>query len=314
MQTIIQHYIEGNATANERRQFLLWLKEDEEHTKEYRALRKLHDLNTWNMNKASTTAPEVETKPKKKRLYTLAREALKLSAVLLIGILSTWFIIENKDKVESAQMQTIYVPSGQRAEVLLCDGTKVWVNSQTTLTFPDKFVGRQRVVTLDGEGYFEVAKDTDHPFIVETGLYNISVLGTEFNVKAYQKKDIFETALIEGSVEILSDNTTPVRLVPNETVVLANGKLVRGTITDHNYFKWREGLICFEKEKLSSLFEKLELYYDVKIIVENKALLQWPYNGKFRVKDGVEHALRVLQHKHKFEYIKDEEDNTIIIR
>ena len=95
-------------------------------------------------------------------------------------------------------MKAIHVPSGQRAELTLSDGTRVCLNSNTTLTFPDHFDRKERRVTLDGEGYFQVAKNEKKPFIVQAKEYEVRVLGTEFNVMMYKDQDFFETVLLKG--------------------------------------------------------------------------------------------------------------------
>lgn len=311
MQTLLRRYIEGDATPEEKKQVILWLEEDEAHTEEYKMLRKLHNLNTWN----AEPEKRISFPGKKSKLFVwrkLAQECIKIASVLLMGILVSYFLMLKNE--EEVQMQTIHVPYGQRAELFLSDGTKVWLNSGTTLSFPNRFTHTSRHVTLDGEGYFKVAKDEKKPFTVHTEQYDVRVLGTEFNLKSYTKNNLFETALLEGCIEIVSEYRQPIRLKANEVVHLSDSKLVKSHITDFNYFKWREGLICFEKETLASLFAKLELYYDVRIIVKNQSLLDWSYSGKFRIRDGIEHVLRVLQQRHQFEYIKEEEKNIIIIK
>jgi len=305
---LLQRYIEGDATPEEKRQVICWLEEGETHIREYQSLRKLHDLHTWNTESKKGVNRKSESGFHRQKVVI---EFLKIASVLLIGVFTTYFLLAPEEVTPS--MQSLYVPHGQRAELFLSDGTEVWLNSGTTLTFPEHFSGKSRNITLDGEGYFKVAKDKNRPFIVHTGKYDVRVLGTEFNLKSYAKNNYFETALIEGSVEVLSDYQPPVRLMKNETVYLSEDKLLKGSINDFNYFKWREGLICFEKENLSSLFKKLELYYDVQIVIENERLLNWSYTGKFRIKDGVEHVLRVLQLRHAFEYTKNDEENVITI-
>ena len=306
IQTILWRYVKGDATAEEKRQVILWLREDDTHIKEYQSLRKLHDLNTWGI-KQQMNGKEA----KKISLRRLGREFLKIASVLLIGILVTYFFVKEESSMQ--QMQTIYVPHGQRTELLLSDGTQVWLNSGTTLIFPDHFSHVSRDLKLDGEAYFKVAKDKSKPFVVHTDQYNVRVLGTEFNVKSYSKSNHFETDLLEGSVEVYSESSSPIRIKKNERLFLSDNKLLKGEITDPNYYRWREGVICFEKERLGSLFGKLELYYDMDIVVKKKELLDWEYTGKFRIRDGVEHVLRVLQRRHHFTYTKDDNKNRIVI-
>ncbi|MDR1258290.1 MAG: FecR domain-containing protein [Tannerellaceae bacterium] len=305
---LLQRYIEGDATVDEKQQVLHWLQEDESHIMEYQSMRKLHDLHNWNTDHRKEVAGPVRQALLRRKVIT---EVMKVAAVLLVGILSAYIFLRPEEAAPS--LQTIYVPHGQRAELFLSDGTGIWLNSGTRLTFPTIFANKTREISLDGEGYFKVAKDQSKPFIVHAGRYDVNVLGTEFNVKSYIKNNYFEVSLLEGSVNIESKDQPSLRLMPNETAYLSDGRLTKGAINDFNYFKWREGLICFEKENLASLFKKLELYYDIQIVTNNEQLAGWSYTGKFRTRDGIEHVLRVLQLRHDFQYTKDEANNIIII-
>ena len=138
------------------------------------------------------------------------------------------------------------------------------------------------------------------------------MLGTEFNVIAYSNDSVWETSLLKGKVEILA-NGTEVKLEPDTKLSLQGNKLVKGNIKEMDYFRWREGLICFHNISLSDIMEKLELYYGVNIIVNNRNILHNHYTGKFRTGDGIEHVLRVLRLSNQFSYTKDDETNTITI-
>jgi ferric-dicitrate binding protein FerR (iron transport regulator) len=312
---ILRRYIEGDADAGEERQVILWLEENPEHVGEYLKLRKLYNLQLWNMEKPADTGvssaiPDVSGSKSSGKMYA---DLFKIAVALLIGILGTLFIVDREPKDE-LMTQTLRVPPGQRAELLLSDGTEVWLNSGSTLVYPEKFSKTKRELKLDGEGYFKVIKNREKPFTVKTSQYDVHVSGTEFNVKAYRRSHVFEAALLNGSIEIASSSGGErVRMAPDEQVSLRDGMLVKDTINDYNYFKWREGLLCIENESIASLFAKLELYYDVKIEVKKTSLLNYVYTGKFRVRDGVEHVLRVLQLKHKFRYTKNEELNLVVI-
>jgi len=305
----LYRYIKGNGSKEDRKKVLLWLEEDETHIREYLSLRKVHDLDTWNMEESAAGSL---MKKKTVNLRRISLEFLKIASVLFIGVLLTYYFI-GEDSL-SGQLQTIHVPSGQRSELILNDGTTVWLNSGTTITFPVQFSRYSREVTLNGEAYFKVAKDEKKPFVVHAENHKIQVLGTEFNVISYHGKNFLETALLEGSVQVSSDyDDVTFLLSKNETLSFRDGKFTKGSINDYNYFKWREGLICFEKENLLTLFAKLELYYDIRIINKNKSLEVGAYTGKFRIRDGIEHVLRVLQLKHQFKYTKDDETNIIVI-
>lgn len=304
-------YISGNSTQEERWKTLLWLDESPENEEKYLAFRKLYDLNLWNLD-------PLEVKFEKKRvktIRTIAADVMKVAAILAVGVILTAVYFTSREPEKQPEMQTVVAPPGQRAEVLLSDGTRVWLNSGTTLSFPEYFSGESREVFLDGEGYFDVSKQGGASFAVHTGKYHIHVLGTEFNVKSYLKKESFEASLLDGKIDVYTDDSEErIRMYPNEMIVLTEDGLRKEKIEDYNYFRWKEGLICFEKENLALLFAKLELYYDLKIQVERKLLLNYSYTGKFRVKDGIEHVLKVLQLEHEFEYIKNDDTNTVIIR
>lgn len=333
MEDLLQRYIRGEASEDEKRQIIAWIDERPEHLTEYLAQRKLYDVSLWNREAglaenagapaSETPAPlqtgtprEEETPPSEHaRLSTrrrMALEFLKIAAVLLIGFFGARYFFSATP--EAPRMQTVHVPAGQRARLTLADGTGVWLNSRSTLTFPDRFPDDSRQVRLDGEGYFTVSRDARRPFTVKTATYDIRVLGTEFNVKAYGAGEWFETALLKGSVEIVAPGKAEtLRLQPHEQAALCQGRLEKAPIPDYNYFKWKDGLFCFENETVETLIEKMQLYYDIRIEVRRPSLLAYRYSGKFRIKDGIEHVLKVLQLKHKFTYTKDEERNLIII-
>ncbi len=335
MEDLLQRYIKGEASEDEKRQIIAWIDERPEHLDEYLAQRKLYDISLWNREAglaesaggvANTTAASGQItpppgggapQPGRTRISAaprrrIALEFMKIAAVLLIGFFGARYFFH--DAPEAARMQTVHVPAGQRARLTLADGTGVWLNSRSTLTFPDRFPDGSRQVKLDGEGYFTVSHDAHRPFTVKTATYDIRVLGTEFNVKAYGAGEWFETALLKGSVEIVAPGKAEtLRLQPHEKAALCQGRLEKAPIPDYNYFKWKDGLFCFENETVETLIEKMQLYYDIRIEVRRPALLPYRYSGKFRIKDGIEHVLKVLQLKHKFTYTKDEEQNLIII-
>ena len=132
---------------------------------------------------------------------------------------------------------------------------------------------------------------------------------------AYATDSIWETALLEGAVEILIPGTTMngMKLESNTMASLKGNKLTKGQIKEPDHFLWREGLICFNNVSVKDMLEKLKLYYGVSIIVNNTKILNNRYTGKFRTGDGVEHVLRVLRLNNKFTYKKDDEKNVITI-
>jgi len=309
-------YIKGDCTFQEKKDIIQWLDSDPANMKEYISLRRLNDITIWQTNS------DILSHGKSKKYFSLwswnkyYTEIFKIAAVFIFAIFVSRFIFSDLySGSPTVAMQTINVPAGQRAELTLADGTKVWLNANTKLIFPNQFVGKSRVVKLDGEGFFDVAHNRSIPFIVKTNnKYNVKVWGTKFNIIAYSTNKKFETSLLDGSVEILmSGHKTGRILKPNERIFSKNNKMVISPIKNNDNFLWKEGIINFDNVTFTELINKLELYFDLKIEVRNNQIKQEHYSGKFRTKDGIEHILKVLQLKNKFNYCIDREFNKIII-
>ena len=306
---LLQLYFEGRTTDEQSRLITEWLDVDEANLKHYQQLCRLYEISFWHEE------PKVVTKSLKEkfRWQLLLKETVKIAAVFMLGfMLNHWFSPGGEEVIA---MQTIHVPAGQNAQLTLADGSKVWLNAGSTLNFPTRFVEGKRRGTLEGEGFFEVKANKEKPFIVSTSTYDVKALGTSFNVHAYNQSKEFETALLTGKVEI-SDRMTnhSISLTPNNRVVIGDGGLSVISIESVDYFLWREGILYFD-EPLTDVLEKLELYFDVNIHVNNKSVLENKRHctGKFRTRDGLDHILSVLQLTNHFTYKKDEEKNLITI-
>lgn len=307
---LLQKYVEGSITAEEVETVVDWLDADEKHVKEFMTLHKLYDISILNQS--------TQGRKKEKVARTVFRriviELLKVAAIALI-LFSGNFLLQKDDQMESLpSFQTLYVPAGQRAELILPDSTKVWLNANSKLVYPSSFKEGIRQVELDGEAYFDVRHNGDNPFVVRTKSMNVTVLGTEFNVSAYSGIEEFNIALLRGSVELNSpDLSRKYRMTAGEQVLYRDGKYVSDQIGSMDYFKWKEGLLSFNNQPIHVIIEKLRLYY-IRIEVADLPFLKERYSGKFRVKDGIEQVLKVLQLEHKFTYVKDNELNLITIK
>lgn len=308
---LLQRYIEGCVTQEEAEQVVDWLDEDERHVKDFLALHKVFDISVLNQLPVTSGVEAKRTIS----LRRIVKEVLKAAAIILL-ILGGQSIWEKRDKEEVAPLyQTLYVPPGQRAELVLPDSTKIWLNACSRLVYPVTFMKENRSVVLEGEAYFEVRRNEKVPFVVKTPKTNVKVLGTEFNVCDYPDRPDFELALLKGSVELLPANwTNAYRMKAGEQILFKEGRYISSTIEDTDYFKWKEGLLCFRDQPISEIIDKLSLYFDVKIHVENQKLLNEGYTGKFLVKDGIEQVLKVLQLEHRFTYVKNNDLKEITIK
>lgn len=208
--------------------------------------------------------------------------------------------------------QCVRVPAGNRTNIILPDGSEVWLNANTSLQYPAAFSDAKREVTLDGEAYFDVVK-SKKPFIVKTNKYKVEVLGTTFDVEAYSKESGFKTALFTGKVKLYNDNpeANAVYLTPGQTAQLVGNTLNISPTTDINTYRWRDGLIYIEDKSFDEIMRLFEKYYSVRIVTKSKSVKDLGYRGKLRIADGIDHALRVLQNDFPFTY-KREEDTDII--
>ena len=305
-------FFEGTASFEEEVAVKQWMEESTENRQSFLKERKLFDAMLLLGN-------EKVIKAGKKRysinLSSLRTELIKIAAVIAITLGGSYLYHQYSFEKELMATNTISVPAGQRINMTLTDGTNVWLNARTSLTYPVKFSKKNRQVILDGEAYFEVAKDKTKPFIVQTNKYNVEVLGTKFDVNAYSETGEFETTLMSGSVRVAStsDPAQKLTLKPNNKVYLQDGELHVSVVDDFNPYRWKEGLICFKNESFTSIMKDFEKYYGLTIQVRNKEVLKYVYTGKFRQTDGIDYALRVLQKDIKFSYQRDDENQIIYI-
>ena len=216
------------------------------------------------------------------------------------------FLDKNTNEVK---FNEVIIPFGKKSKLELEDGTTVWLNAGSRFAFPSKFNGKKREVFLDGEAYFEVAKNVNHPFIVSTGTINIEVLGTKFNVSAYGSENLSETVLLEGSVNIWDNDRffkEKIQMVPNQKATYdKTGKNIalKSELEPGRYIAWVNGWYEFKNENFEQVLKKLERFYNVKFeydqAVKSKIL---PVSGKLDLKESLNEVLIVLSRVTKFEY------------
>ena len=309
---ILQRYVEGNVSPEEIIAVVDWLDADESHVREFMALHKLNDISLLNQPDSKV---DVQKKKKTITFRQIGYELAKIAAILILFWGGTKLYETTSVKENVIAYQTLYVPAGQRAELILPDSTHVWLNARSKLVYPISFGKDIRQVELNGEAYFDVIHNEKQPFVVKTPQMDIQVLGTEFNVTAYSSSSDFEVALLRGCIELSSPRlSSNYRMKEKEHIRLQNNKLISRDISDYDYFRWKEGLICFNNESVATIIEKLKLYYDIDIEVYNQKFINSRYTGKFRTKDGIEQVLKVLQIEHKFTYTKNNDLNLITIK
>jgi ferric-dicitrate binding protein FerR (iron transport regulator) len=255
--------------------------------------------------------------------------------VILVALAGGYFLKEHNRKVPSNDIvyNEIIIPFGQKSQLILSDGTKVWINAGTKLRFPNRFGGNVREIWLNGEAFFDVAKDASKPFYVRTNDLNIRALGTSFNVKAYDDESIVETTLVTGKIRIEKNKTDGTAekevilepnckaiFIKNESVVLNEKSLlardikrqvnkplefrkilVAEQVKIEPIVSWTEGRLVFEDESFENIAKQLERRYGIQIVIDNEELKNCRYTGVLK-KVSVEQAMKALQLTTKFAY------------
>ena len=192
---------------------------------------------------------------------------------------------------------TINVPYGGTYTVELCDGTKVYLNSGTTLEFPSRFDGKVRSVILKGEAYFDVARNVSKPFVVEVDEMKVKVLGTSFNVKSYVDEPGVYTTLVEGSVAILRDGQPEKKIKPGEQAYYNKGvgTLSIAEVDVNEFTSWKDGLFYFKDIALEEILRIVSRWYDLEVFYMNQGAKSVIYSGKLPMYSSVEDVLRKFE-------------------
>lgn len=202
----------------------------------------------------------------------------KIAAFLLIPILGLgiWAGISLFSETEVRYTET-FAPRGQKSQIVLADGTKVWLNSDTKIRYPGNFDKKQREIYLDGEAFFEVTKNEKQPFIVKTSGIDIKVLGTNFNVKAYSEEDQIETSLFEGKILIVNEGNVKSEKIetevnPGQSYLYSknSNSLSINKFPQDEINGWKKNQLIFKDDTFSNLVRKVERWYNVKIIYDEK--------------------------------------------
>jgi ferric-dicitrate binding protein FerR (iron transport regulator) len=328
MQSLITRYFEGQITPEEKRELFARVHTDEECRKTFITIQNIRGLTSWipsDTDDAAAIANLLAFKQSRKRetRKSLYRQWMGYAAAVLVSVFSTWAVLyfsmrgtDPAEPVAGIYHEEFTTPAGQRALLKLQDGTTVWLNARTTLRYPSRFSKNERRVELDGEAFFEVKENKECPFIVNMEALSVKVTGTKFNVFAYRGNDEISVSLTEGSVRVFNSQNEKngMDLTFNERAILKENRLRKETFSDINFLLWKDGIYAFDNVPFGEIVKKLELYYDITIIVQNKNLENYRFNGKFRQRDGIERVLKTLMKIRKFTYTRDEEKNIITVR
>jgi ferric-dicitrate binding protein FerR (iron transport regulator) len=315
---IIQKYLQGRTSEEENLQLHQWTQLSPENKKRLFAEKDIWDTIDYHTNRKGYEAgAEFEILRRSldntKSVRTIRpMTILKIAAVFLIsfglGWVSQYIPFNNKQSSTEVTLQEIFVPKGQVNQVFLADGTRIWINSETRISLPSVFASNERSVNLDGEAFFEVAKDEKRPFRVNVNGQQIEVLGTSFNVRAYTNSKIIETTLTTGRIQLQTGSQTTI-LEPGEqsTFNKENKSIVISKVDPGPFNAWKDGRFEFHDEYLLEVFKVVERWYDVEIIINEAYFSGMHFSGVIKRSKDAKHFLELLNHTIPINYeIKDD--------
>ncbi|MFT7036316.1 MAG: transmembrane sensor [Cyclobacteriaceae bacterium] len=318
--TIIAKELAGEATTAEIEILKTWLDEDKNNRSEYNLIRlnwaqgneSIQHSKNRVLNKLSKkTGVDAETPIRsiqKGSSLSWGYWAKVAATLILVGTIALLFYknFDNSANVQVAKSELITKenPKGVKRQVKLPDGTHVWLNAESSISYLPTFTDSSRIVKLEGEAYFEVVKDASRPFQVESEGIVTTALGTAFNVNAFSKSKLSTVSLAEGRVKVeLVSNGEVLYLNPGYSAIHNKNESALDTKAFDSEFNlaWKDGILIFKDADENIVFEKLESWYGVKFELENKSLKKWNLTSKFQNKN-LEEILKVIGFKMKFDY------------
>ena len=317
---LLIRYLQGTADSQSLQQLLEVVRKSEDKKNELARLKAIYDSlsvqvdalkypidASWEKMRQKIDSEIPATKPKGPTIRNITTlwsyAAVFLLAVLLAG---QYFYYQNKSlrAVPQDSYTRFVVEKGSgKSSLFLPDGTKVLLNAGTTIQYPTRFDQKERTVMLEGEGYFEVAKNREKPFIVTVNGVDIRVLGTSFNVSAYQEEVV--TTLVEGKVQ-LKRGDEQVVLSPNQQAIWSDDKFKVKQVDARNYVLWKEGIFYFEDVDLERILDDMARWYNVNIFYMNSTLKKMKFSVEIKRYEDINEILRRIEQTKRVKFeIKD---------
>lgn len=285
--SLLERYFRGEVTDDECVEVAEWVRGSKANYNEYMAVRRMYDA----LLILEDAADEDVKKVVHRRKWLTVGVSLAAAIALLVGLFGGIF---NHSEPEQFIIHTVSSPVGQQTHTTLSDGTRVWLNSNSLIEVV-KLSESERRIRLRGEAYLDVAKDASRPFVVETENMVVTVLGTEFNVNTYGKRQ--SVVLVNGKVQVTDrQEGTNYELTPGnrfEMDVETGDKTVRGVDTE-NFISWTNGYLKFESMPLKQVVLQLQDYYGIVTTVTKEVDDSLLVSGKLELRKGIDKALESL--------------------
>jgi transmembrane sensor len=318
-EAMLPEYFSDKLTAEKRKLVDEWKtasKENADLFEEYRRLWKsmglLNEMEEIDTVKALRSV-NAKIENRSGASYRFITVLSRIAAVLFIPLLCYTLVASFSGRMNGGERksdiswQTINTSAGMRGSINLPDGSRVTLNSGSEIKFPTRFTKGTREVQLNGEAFFEVTKDKKHPFIVKTGKLNVEVLGTTFNVSAYNDGKPVEVVLATGSIKLFSgqgrDTKQLALLEPGNRAVYntSDNKLTVTGVNTDKYLAWRDGNIIFRDDSMGDVISRLERWFNVDIYVQDKRILDYEITARFH-DETLEQVLNLLKLSSEIEY------------
>jgi transmembrane sensor len=309
IETLIARAMENSLSKEEAATLQAWLEEDGSNRRYYEEIKK-----TWDITGAADTdfVPDTERNwvqfqgkiQTPVRSITPYRNVLRIAATLLLlaGAGTLYFLLNGPGEI------TIQTAALEKKEVVLPDGSKVFMNQHSTLRYAKNLAGAERAVYLEGEAYFDVAREQARPFVVYANQTQTQVLGTTFDIKAYDKQPV-EVAVLTGKVAVSRKTTdksvSRLVLTPGRKAIFKT-QLEEIAISDPNLMAWKENVLRFDDITLAEVTRTLESYYNVKVVLDDSTVAHLRYRGNFFDTPKLEEVLDVIAASAEITWVKEQ--------
>ena len=295
-QTLVR-FIAGETTDDEAAEVLRWINASDANRSYFCELK-----NTWVVasmpsgNATSAQMAELRSQGYYKKPRSIKRFIPAVAAAAIIPLLALnlyLMLFQKKDVgqlIQHASKVTYSTNKGVKGMVTLPDGSRVWLNSDSRISFPERFSGKTREVLFSGEGFFDVKKNPDMPMVVSTqkGI-KVRVTGTEFNLASYNNDEMLKATLYEGKIALITkdktsgkEKTYDVKPLETATIYATNTVYLKPTADTVTCSAWRNGNIIFENEVMPEVLKKLERWHGVEFVIKDKRILSYSFTAKFK--------------------------------
>ncbi len=326
MEKLIFKYLSGKADEEETKKIRQWILESEENTRFFAKIKNIYVVASMKDDKASDEDSSLFIA--KLRRHELRKKIMRMAArgaaaiILFLIVLAVYQHQQDSFRKEMSYVSSqqiaynqYFTPSGVKGKIILPDSTVVWLNSSSSISYPSKFIGKTKNINFDGEGYFEVKKDPDHPMKItlDNGM-SLYVKGTSFNLSSYENDNSVSILLLSGKVSLMNrDSKEFFDIEPNQKISIDKKSNKISVVTPEDVMPtvgWKKGWLIFEETEMPEIIKKMKRWYGVDIIVKDSSIMTKTLTAKFRE----ESLSQVLEMMHRISLINYSlKDSTAIL-